>query len=113
MKANEYVSASKPSLLQRLFGQGDESYALNIALGLESMEELESELPAVKRELLEWAAKRKNREFVLITAFADDDICRELERRVKDLIREDPEVTQLYRGVGLRVQFNMDQAKDL
>ena len=105
--ASEY---SKPvrakGFLGRLSGKQEMSYALNIAMGPESVEQVDEELRAAAEAIGEWCDRRKRKEYILFTVFADDAVCQALRTRLPGICRADERLSTSLQGIEIELSLN-------
>ena len=75
MMVSEYSKpVPAPGFSPRLFEQTVSSYALAIVFAPETIEQVAGEKTPAKAAIKDWSAKRAHKDFVMVTAFADQPI---------------------------------------
>ena len=107
MKASEY---SKPvpaqGFLARLFGKQEMSCALNIAMGPESVEDVEDELQAAAEAISDWCDRHQNKDMILFTVFGDAAVCQAIKTRLPEICRASEGLSARLQGIAAELSLN-------
>jgi hypothetical protein len=77
------------------------------------LKNVDEEMAAAKKAILDWVASRANRDFILVTYFGVQPVCDAIEIKMTKLCREESEIASLLRGLPIELSFNAIQKKTI